>query len=113
MSGIIHVNNGNTHYTITHPDWTCGWILRESVAMERYCDLRENVDPLDPDHNDKNISTMLSIFDQVSKVVKSWIKNGDKNAHLLLDSNNIPSYLLYIEKTIGTKFQSDSIQANN
>ena len=105
MSGNINRSDLNITYTITHPDWICEWILPfdKTQPVKRSCVLNHSVDPLDPSKSDYITKLIPGLFNDVQRVIKGWIDAGEKNAMLLLLSENKPSFIQYAEHTIGLK----------
>jgi hypothetical protein len=105
MSGKIIRYELNISYTITHPDWVCEWILPfdKKEPIKRSCVLNHGIDPLDPSRSDYIVKLIPGLFNDVQRVIKSWIDSGDTNAALLLLNENKPAFITYAEDTIGLK----------
>ena len=105
MPGTIVTNKTNVTYTITHPDWTCEWILPNDTSepIERSCILNHGLDPLDPSKTYYVIKLIPGLFEEVQRVIKGWIEAGDANAMLLLLNENKPAFIQYAENSIGLK----------
>ena len=107
---MITEHENKIHYSITDPNWICEWIVtRSSSIFYRSLSIFKDSNEIDPTDIDNVIymdTIIPRLFDEVQSTVLKWIEDGDVYAHKLLEPNNIPSYLAYIQYILGKKFHT-------
>jgi hypothetical protein len=103
MPGEITKTDKNVKYTITHPDWTCEWIVCENMPVKRVCYLKNNVELLDKVNSDELMKIIPGLIEEVKKTMIKWISDGHLEVRYLLMTENKPALLEYAERTMGLK----------
>jgi hypothetical protein len=99
------ITSQRTLYTFRGPLWNLGWAVDLSGNITRYCYL------YDADGNtlDPSISEHVPIMDEILKALVPivahqmdlWSANGDPMCQKLLETANLPSYLVYAKCELG------------
>ena len=105
MPGLITRSEKSITYTITHPDWVCEWILffDNKVQIKKSCSLNGILDPTDWTRGDYVLKLIPGLFEEVGRVIRKWIEDGESNAKLLLLPDNKPEFIFYAEAAMGLK----------
>lgn len=107
-SALRLITSTRTLYTFRGPLWNLGWAINLNGQIERYCYL------YDADGNtlDPSISEHVPMIDEILKVLVPivahqmdiWGLNGDPACEKLLETANLPSYLVYAKCELGLLF---------
>jgi len=110
MPSNILITEGKKHYSITSPNWICEWIITSnSQNIHRSFSVFNNsieVDLVDIENSEYITNILPGLFDEIQETVLKWIKDGDVDAHKLLEQENLPSYLRYSQQIIRKKFHT-------
>ena len=110
MPSNILITEDKKHYSITSPNWICEWIIiNNSTNIYRSLSIFNNsieIDFSDIKNTEYVMNLLPGLFDEVQDTVLNWIKEGDIEAHRLLEQENLPSYLRYSQQILRKKFHT-------
>jgi hypothetical protein len=99
------ITSQRTLYTFRGPLWNLGWAINLNGQIERYCYLYDadgnTLDPSISEHVPMINEILKTLIPIVANQIEIWSLNGDLACEKLLETANLPSYLIYAKCELG------------
>ena len=97
-----------THYSFRGPKWDLRWTVDLKGDIVRHCylyDMEGNqLDPMISEHGPLIDATLGELVQIIHEQFMAWSDMGDDFCETLLETKNLPSYLVYARRVLGFLF---------